>query len=199
MADVTHHPNRGGWSDARVELLAKLWAEGRSGSQIAGRLGGVTRNAVIGKVHRLGLVDRANPRSNHTGLGVVRKRKSRAPSDASRLNFARQRPASPLRQVLLDRSPIPPPATTDIPKVSFLELEPTKHCRWPCIDDPAKVRVQDPQFCGDPRVEGQPYCRDHCRRAFQPPQPRRLILEPRFPQNLAGAPTLGLGEYAIVE
>ena len=47
------------WTDDRVELLKKLWGEGLSASQIAGRLGGVTRNAVIGKVHRLGLSGRA--------------------------------------------------------------------------------------------------------------------------------------------
>ena len=61
------------WTDERVELLKKLWSEGLSASQIAGRLGGVTRNAVIGKVHRLGLSGRATssrssvprPRRNH--------------------------------------------------------------------------------------------------------------------------------------
>ncbi len=48
------------WTDERVELLKKLWSEGLSASQIAGRLGsGVTRNAVIGKVHRLNLSGRA--------------------------------------------------------------------------------------------------------------------------------------------
>ena len=47
------------WTDDRVDLLKKLWSEGLSASQIAGRLGGVTRNAVIGKVHRLGLSGRA--------------------------------------------------------------------------------------------------------------------------------------------
>ncbi len=47
------------WTDERVELLKKLWGEGLSASQIAGRLGSVTRNAVIGKVHRLGLSGRA--------------------------------------------------------------------------------------------------------------------------------------------
>ena len=70
------------WTDERVELLKKLWSEGLSASQIAGRLGGVTRNAVIGKVHRLGLSGRATssrssvprPRRNHT------PRQSRAPS-----------------------------------------------------------------------------------------------------------------------
>ena len=46
------------WSDDRVELLKKMWGEGQSASQIAKELGGVTRNAVIGKVHRLGLSNR---------------------------------------------------------------------------------------------------------------------------------------------
>ena len=49
------------WTDERVEELKKLWSEGLSASQIAKQLGGVTRNAVIGKVHRLGLSGRATP------------------------------------------------------------------------------------------------------------------------------------------
>ena len=56
--------NRGfnmAWTDDRVEILKKLWAEGLSASQIARELGDVTRNAVIGKVHRLGLAGRASP------------------------------------------------------------------------------------------------------------------------------------------
>jgi len=71
-----------GWTDERVELLKKLWAEGLSASQIAGRLGGVTRNAVIGKVHRLGLSGRAtssrssSPRPRRTHV----PRANRAPS-----------------------------------------------------------------------------------------------------------------------
>src|ERR1700761_3308355 len=50
-----------GWTDERVELLKKLWQDGLSASQIAKQLGGVTRNAVIGKVHRLGLSGRDTP------------------------------------------------------------------------------------------------------------------------------------------
>src|SRR6478672_13863661 len=57
------HTRRGlrpmSWTDERVELLKKLWNQGLSASQIAGELGSVTRNAVIGKVHRLGLSGRA--------------------------------------------------------------------------------------------------------------------------------------------
>lgn len=47
------------WTDERVEVLRKMWGEGLSASQIAKELGGVTRNAVIGKVHRMGLSNRA--------------------------------------------------------------------------------------------------------------------------------------------
>ena len=50
-----------GWTEERVEQLKQLWTEGLSASQIARVLGGVTRNAVIGKVHRLGLAGRAGP------------------------------------------------------------------------------------------------------------------------------------------
>ena len=52
------------WTDERVEILKKLWGEGQSASQIAKELGGVTRNAVIGKVHRLGLSNRATSSSS---------------------------------------------------------------------------------------------------------------------------------------
>ena len=51
----------GAWTDERVEQLKKLWSDGLSASQIAAELGNVTRNAVIGKVHRLGLSGRAAP------------------------------------------------------------------------------------------------------------------------------------------
>src|SRR4051795_8062340 len=63
------------WTDDRVELLKKLWGDGLSASQIAGELGGITRNAVIGKVHRLGLSGRAKSSSS----GAARPRKARAP------------------------------------------------------------------------------------------------------------------------
>lgn len=60
------------WTDERVELLKKLWAEGFSASQIAAQLGGVTRNAVIGKAHRLKLSGRtkAQPRLRKAGLAA---------------------------------------------------------------------------------------------------------------------------------
>src|SRR6516164_8441750 len=62
------------WSEDRVEQLKNLWTEGLSASQIARALGGVTRNAVIGKVHRLGLAGRASPsRSERPRLPMAPK------------------------------------------------------------------------------------------------------------------------------
>ena len=60
------------WTDDRVEILKKMWGEGKSASQIAKELGGVTRNAVIGKVHRLGLSNRAT-----TAKATTKKEPSR--------------------------------------------------------------------------------------------------------------------------
>src|SRR4051812_50015809 len=66
--------NQMNWSDERVDQLKTLWTEGLSASQIARALGGVTRNAVIGKVHRLGLAGRASPsRSERPRLPVAHK------------------------------------------------------------------------------------------------------------------------------
>ncbi|HDL16571.1 MAG TPA: GcrA cell cycle regulator, partial [Rhizobiales bacterium] len=70
------------WTDDRVELLKKLWAEGLSASQIAGQLGGVTRNAVIGKVHRLGLSGRAT--TSRTKAPRTRRRTAHATNRAAR-------------------------------------------------------------------------------------------------------------------
>ena len=65
------------WTDERVELLKKLWTEGLSASQIAAELGNVTRNAVIGKVHRLGLSGRAKTRRRPCRLArTARPRKA---------------------------------------------------------------------------------------------------------------------------
>ena len=64
------------WTDERVELLKKMWGEGQSASQIAKELGGVTRNAVIGKVHRLGLSNRASSGGNSSTAKAEPKAKA---------------------------------------------------------------------------------------------------------------------------
>lgn len=72
------------WTDERVELLKKMWTEGQSASQIAKELGGVTRNAVIGKVHRLGL-------SNRAGTGAAPSAPAASPAKPA----AKEKPAAP--------------------------------------------------------------------------------------------------------
>jgi GcrA cell cycle regulator len=74
------------WTDERVETLKKMWGEGQSASQIAKELGGVTRNAVIGKVHRLGL-------SNRTGGGGTTPAPQAKPAPEAELRPAAAKPA----------------------------------------------------------------------------------------------------------
>ena len=76
------------WTDERVETLKRMWSEGQSASQIAKELGGVTRNAVIGKVHRLGL-------SNRAGEGATTADETPAPPAAARAEAPAAKPAEP--------------------------------------------------------------------------------------------------------
>ena len=74
------------WTEDRVELLKTLWAEGLSAAQIANKMGGVTRNAVIGKVHRLGLSGRATPAKPQRGrIAAPERREETAAPSAPRL------------------------------------------------------------------------------------------------------------------
>lgn len=92
------------WTDERVELLKKMWGEGQSASQIAKELGGVTRNAVIGKVHRLGL-------SNRAGSGA-----SAAP--AAKAAPAKEKPAvAATPKPKAEPKPAPQPKAAAKPKV----------------------------------------------------------------------------------
>ena len=88
------------WTDERVETLKKMWAEGQSASQIAKELGGVTRNAVIGKVHRLGL-------SNRVGGGGVADVEEDAPV------AAKAEPAARLAEPVRHADPAPRPAAVE--------------------------------------------------------------------------------------
>src|SRR5690349_1024465 len=127
------------WTDERVELLKKLWSEGLSASQIAAELGGITRNAVIGKVHRLGLSGRAKSPSSAS----PRPRKPRASSQMLRVS----RPAIRGNTALAyDYDLEPEPELLEIPaeqRKTLLQLN--EHtCRWP-VGDPGSPEFY---FCG---------------------------------------------------
>lgn len=155
------------WTDERVEQLKKLWTDGLSASQIAAELGGITRNAVIGKVHRLGLSGRAKSRSS----AAPRPRKPRQ-THMLRVSRASIRGNTALAYAYdLDVDAEPEPIENIIPigqRRTLLELN-EETCRWP-IGDPA---TQDFFFCGGKPIEGLPYCSYHSRIAYQPPASRR--------------------------
>lgn len=160
-----------GWTEDRVELLKKLWAHGLSCSQIAGRLGYVSRNAVIGKVTRLGLPGRAT---------TVRQKVRRAPNAfGGALNGKRSARAAPrppgnpvVRAVFAATGPVdvtPEESVIPLTERKTVATIGANDCRWP-IGDPQR---SDFHFCGKGAVPGIPYCEHHARKAFQPPTVRR--------------------------
>ena len=165
------------WTDERVEALRKLWAEGLSASQIAAQLGGVTRNAVIGKVHRLKLSSRGRATA-----APARQKKAAQPASVKQ----QPRPAAPARpvsssvganalQTQFDSQPVPRPAVRHsdnvVPISRHLQLVQLNErtCKWP-NGDPLS---EDFNFCGNESMESGPYCRFHARIAFQPASERR--------------------------
>lgn len=165
-----------GWTEERVELLKKLWADGLSASQIAGRLGDVTRNAVIGKVHRLGLAGRAT--TSRMRAARPRNRVSHLPLRPTRVQY-RTHGNVALKPVFL---PVEKPAVAltvvpsvveelNIPTALRVDLLDLKECmcRWP-VGDPQDENFH---FCGRPKAAGVSYCEHHARMAFQPAARRR--------------------------
>ena len=148
-----------GWTDERVELLKRLWQDGLSASQIAKQLGGVTRNAVIGKVHRLGLSGRATP------------------SKPQRTVFKAPRPARPATPALAAPRRIAEAAPPHSAPVRYVDERPgtatvltlgAHMCKWP-IGDPSQDNFT---FCGRRCDEG-PYCHEHAEVAYQPVQSKK--------------------------
>ncbi|GAD54331.1 MAG: GcrA cell cycle regulator [Limimaricola cinnabarinus] len=191
------------WTDERVETLKKMWNEGQSASQIAKELGGVTRNAVIGKVHRLGL-------SNRTGVAPqpAPPAPQTAPSAPAQPTAARPEPApapqakpepkteaededdAPIpmsaarRAIIPAGQPLPPqPSANEISpealaKVSEIEKGAKKLTLMELTEKTCKWPVGDPAtdnfwFCGLPTQSGKPYCEAHVGVAFQPMSSRR--------------------------
>src|SRR6202035_3709061 len=156
------------WIEERVESLKKLWGEGLSASQIAAELGGITRNAVIGKVHRLGLSGRAKSPTAAT----QRPRKARAHTQLIRVARPAIRGNTALAHAYdFEQEPEPELIDNVIPlgqRRTILELT-EETCRWP-IGDPGST---DFFFCGGQARPGIPYCSFHSRVAYQPGGDRR--------------------------
>ena len=132
------------WTHDRIEQLKKLWEAGYTASSIATELGGITRNAVIGKAHRLGLSGRMKSKSKISSVSIVRKRKipNNKNSKVIELTTTATEPMNP---------------------VSFANIK-DGLCRWP-IGEPEDI---DFKFCGRKCDEGMTYCTEHHTLAYQP-------------------------------
>lgn len=170
------------WTDERVELLRKLWSEGLSASQIASQLGGVSRNAVIGKVHRLKLSGRG--RSNaapvqkkkpaQQPVAVAAKPAAKAPtiSRAIPVSVGATALQADFQAEVIARPVMRTGDSVVVPisrKLQLVQLN-ERTCKWP-IGDPLQ---DDFHFCGN-EASDSPYCRYHARIAFQPVSERRRV------------------------
>jgi GcrA cell cycle regulator len=151
------------WTDERVNTLRKLWTDGLSASQIAKQLGGVTRNAVIGKVHRLGLAGRATP--SRPAKRIVRNNANNRPRLMTGAP-SRPRTIPSLAPLAEAAPPLEPMAQADGTLASVLTVT-DRMCRWP-IGDPTDQKFA---FCGRDACDG-PYCTEHARLGFQPQRAR---------------------------
>lgn len=189
------------WTDERVELLKKMWGEGQSASQIAKELGGVTRNAVIGKVHRLGLSNRTAA-ANSSAASAQTEAKAAAPkpkaepkpkpapkpepvkAEAAPPPEPRPVPTPARKAIIPAGQPLPPqPSANEISaealaKVSEVEKKAKKLTLMDLTERTCKWPVGDPAtpdfwFCGLPVQQGKPYCEAHVGVAFQPVNNKR--------------------------
>lgn len=154
------------WTDERIDQLKQLWEKGLTASQIAEKLaGGISRNAVIGKAHRLGLKARPSPVKSGEGAPAADAPTAEArPAPVAAVaapvaEAPRPKPAAP-------RAPVAPAAGSG--KTTLLDLS-DKICKWP-IGHPGD---SDFHFCGKPAQPTFPYCSEHCAVAYQAQLPRR--------------------------
>ena len=132
------------WTYERVEKLKQLWEEGLTASRIAAELGEVTRNAVIGKAHRLGLSGRMATKKSNGGISIIRKK---------RVNISQT-------QKIIDISPV---IDEPMNPTAFQDIK-DGLCRWP-LGEPEEI---DFKFCGRNTKEGVVYCQSHYKQAYQP-------------------------------
>lgn len=139
------------WTNERVDRLKVLWTDGMTAEQIACDLGDTTRNAVLGKVDRLGLEPRRK--------GVPRGSRSRA---RDKPHTPQAFPRAPDTEELQELASKPPRAGKPL---SVLDIDHTT-CKWPLDDGP------DYTFCGAKPKAGKPYCPHHCAVAYIKPKSR---------------------------
>lgn len=161
------------WTDERIALLTKLWTEGQTASQIALALGeATTRNAVIGKAHRLGLSGRPSPvrAPRPARATVLRPSKPRALNSPERMPLTPKPAEAPqMRLAEAQIRSIMAPAVIPIgPGVTLLKIT-DKMCKWP-IGHPGDKGFS---FCGSTARDGSPYCEGHAQVAYQPPPSKR--------------------------
>lgn len=172
------------WTDQRIETLTKMWTEGKSASDIAKELGEVTRNAVIGKVHRLGLKGRVTKETKPVVEAPKKPAKPKVEKtevvESEELlgaeNHLFGEPIVPtLEMIAAIKDEIPLEAREQALKIesqskrlNLMQLT-ERTCKWP-VGDPA---TEDFWFCGHPSKAGKPYCDAHVELAFQAPMSRR--------------------------
>ena len=137
------------WTTERVELLKSHFEAGLSCREIAVNIG-VSRNAVIGKLSRLGLT------RGEFNTEARPARKERAAKSIPRLQYQM------LRTVYEDGEPVPSAPVVSEQRCSLLELS-KQRCRWP-ISTPG---AEDFCFCGNTPLERAPYCAGHTRLAYR--------------------------------
>lgn len=145
------------WDDERTNEAAKLWSEGRSAEQIARQIGAASRNAVIGRLHRLGL---NGPKPNL-------EPRNRPPRS---FKVAAPKPVSAAKTVFKPRAePLPVAQELEIPLAERKTIDTLEnhHCRWP-IGDPLEA---DFHYCGKNKIPGKSYCEHHTHRASVPGAP----------------------------
>jgi GcrA cell cycle regulator len=159
------------WTDVRTDKLKKLWADGCTAGAIARELGEVTRNAVIGKVYRLGLRDHGKAAVSLRLAAEMAQTLSEFPRPAAPRHKSRSFLFKKQSKNDHANGHVDLPATElcDLPMekpthgVTLLELD-GAHCRWP-LGEPGNP---DFRFCGGNALTGFPYCAPHTRMAHVP-------------------------------
>lgn len=182
------------WTQERINLLIDLWMSGKSASTVAKELGNVSRNAVIGKVHRLGISNRDNTQKvsslsnsaslkkelyDNSKIQVQVNRKSKQSKSSKKITILS---AVKEKNTKISRTTVKrgthtgkayskqsilesdPDASMEFKRLSLLELR-DKHCRWPSGDP----RDSNFSFCGCPTADGSPYCAYHSKIAYSQP------------------------------